>query len=297
MFETIKHFSFPRFSNNQKARLLHSEIILILALLITGFQGLIYFGTYSKIAVLGYAANISVSDVVNLTNIKRAENGVEELTVNEDLSAAAYKKALDMIENNYWSHVSPSGVEPWSFFNSAGYEYRYAGENLARDFSSSTSAVDAWMASPSHRDNLLSTKYQEIGIAVIEGDLNGADTTIIVQLFGTKTSPRVAAVPQVAANTDEVNIVEVPVVEAQELPEVETVEEIATVNKKVASPFITTRTVSLFVMGLLSIVLVIDIIEVERRKISRVSGRKFAHLAYLLTLIAILVISKAGEIL
>lgn len=305
MLEAAKHFFLPRFSNDQKARLLHAEIILVIALLITILQGAIYFGSRSQIAILGYAANISIEEVVNLTNNKRSENGLSTLTINQDLNAAAYLKGLDMLEKNYWAHVSPDGTEPWAFFADIGYDYRYAGENLARDFSNANSAIDAWMASPSHRDNMLSEKYEEIGIAVVEGDMNGQDTTIIVQLFGTRSTPQLAAVPEAAAETEEteiepevasenIEVVSIPEAVAQEVTEIE--QPIEAVSPKV-SPFVTTQTISLIVMGLLAIVLIIDIIEVERRKISRIGGRKLAHLAYLFTIIAILVISKAGEIL
>lgn len=308
MLETVLHFFTPRFSNNQKARLIHSEIILLIAFVITIFQGLIYFGSHSRVAILGYAANISIQEVVNLTNQKRETTGVSTLTLSDELSAAAHQKGLDMLNKDYWAHVSPDGLEPWYFFEKVGYKYRYAGENLARDFSSASAAVDAWMASPSHKENLLSDKYKEIGIAVVEGDMNGVDTTLIVQLFGTRTSPQLAAIPEavaikespstepaVAAETKETNdtsVVEVPIAEAQEIPQ----KPVAVVAPKV-SPFITAQSLSLFVIILLSVVLVIDIIEVERRKISRLGARKFAHLAYLLTIIVILIISKAGEII
>ena len=66
-----------------------------------------------------------------------------------------------MIAKNYWAHNAPDGASPWSFFKNVGYRYLYAGENLARDFGDSASVVNAWMNSPTHRDNLLSGRYRK----------------------------------------------------------------------------------------------------------------------------------------
>lgn len=296
MIETALHFFTPRFSNNHKARILHAQMILAIGFIVVVLQGLIYVGTYSKIAILGYAANISISEVITLTNLEREEKGLTQLKINEDLTEAARQKGLDMLANNYWAHISPQGVEPWAFFKDVGYEYRYAGENLARDFSNPTSAVEAWMASPSHRENLLSEKYEEIGIAVVEGDLNGVDTTIIVSLFGTRSNSKIE-VPAVAAETDSETIA-VAIAAEPEFKQAAVLEINENVSStSIASPFSTTRIISIVVMGIISIALIIDIIEVERRKISRVSGRNFAHLVYLATIIMMIIALKVGEIL
>jgi hypothetical protein len=66
----------------------------------------------------------------------------------------------------------------------AGYEYQVAGENLARDFGTTPDMMEAWMASPTHRANIVNPKYTEIGIAVIDGVFQGYETTLVVQMFG-----------------------------------------------------------------------------------------------------------------
>jgi uncharacterized protein YkwD len=101
------------------------------------------------------------------------------------------QKGRDMIDKDYWAHVAPDGTQPWKFFSQFGYKYRFAGENLARDFSNANDAVNAWMNSPTHKDNILNPKYKEIGIGITEGDLAGSDTTIIVQFFGATYSDKV----------------------------------------------------------------------------------------------------------
>ena len=199
--DTVYHLFVPRHSNNHKAKLLHSSSLIALALLLVLIQSTLQMFSNLGVAVLGYAANISTNEVVSLTNQKRLQLGLSPLELSADLEAAARAKGEDMLQDDYWAHVAPDGTEPWAFFSLVHYDYRYAGENLARDFTNANDAVEAWMASPSHRDNLLSDHYKEIGIAVVEGDLNGQDTTIIVQLFGTRAVDTVPTVPVAAAET------------------------------------------------------------------------------------------------
>lgn len=163
-----------------KALLPHSMIgysmFLIFTLLFTHWMT---FGN-----ILGYATDININDLLKYTNQKRAEAGLEALKLNPVLSQAAGAKAEDMFKYDYWAHTSPNNKEPWDFIHDAGYEYLYAGENLAVDFAHSEGVVIAWYNSPSHRDNLMSDKYTEIGFAVANGELQGRKTTLVVQMFG-----------------------------------------------------------------------------------------------------------------
>lgn len=77
-----------------------------------------------------------------------------------------------------------SGTTPWDFITGSGYQYEYAGENLAKNFMFSQGVVDAWMNSPSHKENLMRKDYTDVGFAVVNGVLNGEETTLVVQLFG-----------------------------------------------------------------------------------------------------------------
>src|SRR3990167_10231633 len=78
--------------------------------------------------VLGYASDISVSELLDYTNQRRAEAGLGPVTLNSKLSSAAQFKANNMFKENYWAHTSPSGIEPWKWILDAGYDYSYAGE-------------------------------------------------------------------------------------------------------------------------------------------------------------------------
>jgi hypothetical protein len=88
-----------------------------------------------------------------------------------------------MFRRNYWSHYGPDGTTPWSFILDAGYRYEYAGENLAKNFLFSQGVIDGWMQSPSHRENILRPEYTDIGLAIVNGTLNGEETTLVVQTF------------------------------------------------------------------------------------------------------------------
>jgi len=276
--EKLIHLLIPRQSNNHKAKILHSSSLIIIASFLIIIQGIISFLPKINPNILGYASNISIQDVVSLTNQKRAEAGLSALSLNQSLSAAAYTKAQDMINKDYWAHVAPDGTQPWKFFGDFGYKYRYAGENLARDFSNASSAMDAWMNSPTHRENILNPKYKEIGIGITEGDLAGSDTTIIVQFFGATYADKVV---QPIAQAAKIEKTVAPTIS----PEV------------LISPFTTTRNTSLIVIGLLLIVFIIDAFLVSKRRITRIAGRTFSHVVFLLMILAIIMILKSGKII
>ena len=160
-FETLRHLFVPHTSNNQKAKLLHSESLFFIAVGLIAFQLILGFGHKIFPQVLGYAADISPSEVIRLTNVQRADNGLNPLTESSILDSAALAKGNDMLAKGYWAHFAPDGTTPWSFFLKFGYKYSYAGENLARDFGDASSAVDAWMNSPSHRENMLNPNYRD----------------------------------------------------------------------------------------------------------------------------------------
>lgn len=159
--------------------------VLTLLFVVKGFS-------MAKPGVLGYASNINASDLLNYTNTERSKAGLKELKMNSSLSKAASYKAKDMFKYDYWAHVSPSGIEPWHFFGLVGYDYTYAGENLAKNFSDSKAVVKAWMNSPSHRENIMNENYEEVGFATMNGTLNGYETTLVVQFFGTSKGGVVA---------------------------------------------------------------------------------------------------------
>ena len=297
LLKYLRHLFIPHESNNQKAKLLHSSSLGMLAIFLIGFQLVLSITPIKFPKVLGYAANISPSEVIRLTNVQREANGLSDVTENSTLDSAAIAKGNDMLAKGYWAHFAPDGTSPWSFFLTFGYRYKYAGENLARDFQDAPGAVAAWMNSPSHKENILNPNYREIGIGVVEGSLAGVDTTIVVQFFGTQLnaapvvsvvqaqgvatilpSPKPAAIPALAQTpspTPESNIL----------------------SLKFVSPFSSTKNLSMAILGVLLLALSIDLIVVRRRRIARIGGRTLAHIAYLGMILAVILILKAGQVI
>lgn len=134
-------------------------------------------------SVLGRVVNITPAGLLAATNDQRAKEGLPSLRESERLSKAAMLKANDIIQNQYWDHTSPSGVEPWQWIQKTNYTYSEAGENLARDFSTADGTVAGWMASEKHRENMLKPSYSDVGFAVTTGELNDKPTTIVVALY------------------------------------------------------------------------------------------------------------------
>lgn len=122
--------------------------------------------------------------IISETNRAREASNLPSLKANPRLDIAADKKLHDMIANGYFAHTSPSGVTPWIWISNAGYNYSYAGENLALGYSTPEETVQAWLNSPSHRANVLNSHYDEIGVAVGTANINGINGVLVVQTFG-----------------------------------------------------------------------------------------------------------------
>ncbi len=141
---------------------------------------------------------ISATAIIDLTNMERATvANLPPLKENVLLDAAAEMKLNDMFNNQYFAHISPSGVGPGDLALKAGYNYVVEGENLAEgDFTSATNLLNAWMASPGHRANILNVRYINIGVAVRQGMYQGQEVWMAVQEFGKPLSscPVISAV-------------------------------------------------------------------------------------------------------
>ncbi len=100
--------------------------------------------------------------VIDLTNQERIKAGVAPLLKSLQLTTSATAKACHLRDNDYWAHIAPDGTTPWDFFDEAGYVYLYAGENLCKYYDEAR-CMKAWMISEKHRDNILDSKFKEIG--------------------------------------------------------------------------------------------------------------------------------------
>lgn len=280
-FEHLRHHFLPHRYNNHRARALHPSVLFFYLLFFVVVQFASPFLLKAKGQVLGYATNIAEEQLLNDTNQKRLEKGLKPLKINVKLSEAAKNKAAYMFAHNFWAHNAPDGTTPWKFISDTNYDYVYAGENLARDFENSQDVVDAWMNSPSHRDNILQEKYQDVGYAVVNGTLNGEDTTLVVQMFGTPAGVSASAPAPLVGGASEQK--EIPVTSVS--------------NNINLAKFLFTKEFSLAFIGFLMMLLLIDGFFIWRRKIVRISGHNFAHLMLLGSLLVTVSFLKSGSIL
>ena len=133
-------------------------------------------------------AAVVASELIELSNTARARDNLNLLKVDPLLERAAEAKVRHMVENNYFNHYSPDGTSPWTFMQEVAYQYVAAGENLAVNFTDSEDVVDAWLDSPTHRANIMSTQYSDIGIATMPGTYKGRPAIFVVQMFATPTN-------------------------------------------------------------------------------------------------------------
>ena len=180
----LKDHFIPHEGNDHQPHFLRLKITAGLLALILLFEALYLANTLIILPKSDYFAAIFASVLIEQTNKKRLDGELGQLAENALLKEAARLKAEDMAAKGYFAHNSPDGKEPWYWFEKAGYIYRAAGENLAVNFTDSKDVTDAWMRSPTHRENILNNKYTEIGIATAQGAYKGREAIFVVQMFG-----------------------------------------------------------------------------------------------------------------
>jgi hypothetical protein len=315
----LRNLFIPHHRNNHKAKILHHSSLSKLVIFLLVVQVALTFFTRVKPGVLGYASNIGVDEILNLTNKQREGQGLGDLSFNPTLADSARRKASDMFAKNYWAHNAPDGTSPWAFFKQVNYNYLYAGENLARDFNDSTAVVQAWMDSQTHKENIMSPRYSEIGIAVVNGILNGQETTLVVQHFG-KPATAVASIPPEAVSVKQAQIKPIPEVAVSEKAEnVNTGQnkQPATVYQPVTglsyptgvlsqggesklvgiSTFDITKAVNLALALVILFVLALDGFLIWHRGTVRRSGKSFAHLSFFTIVVLIIILTESGKIM
>ena len=121
----------------------------------------------------------NVSYILEKINVARAEYGLPALTLDSLVTATAQTKAKDMVENNYFSHTSPTYGSPFEMMQNAGITYIAAGENIAGN-SDIDDAINSFLTSEEHSKNILSNSYNYIGIGIEKSNTYGY---IIVLMF------------------------------------------------------------------------------------------------------------------
>lgn len=272
----------PHERNNHKASMLQPGFIGIFIALYLLNQSLIKTLSIAKPGILGYSSEITAQKVYDLTNKERLRANLPALHYNPSLSKSATAKAKDMFTNNYWAHYSPNGKTPWDFLKAENYQYSVAGENLAKDFYDTESMMKAWMNSPTHKSNIISIKYQEIGIGVVNGVLNGVKTTLVVQHFATP-----------------VNIATIKTDSPEEISFNESTSVLAQTDSyspPLISPLQISQAVGAAMFILIITVLLIDGYVTIKNKTPRLSGSSAGHIGFLAIILLLLLFSRQGAI-
>lgn len=312
MVKTLRHLFSPQHSNNHRPRILHVEGFLVFSAIVLASFLITQIWSIQKSTILGFASSITPSQVIDQTNRNRASLGLPPLTANSLLSSAAAAKGSNMCAEQYWAHVSPKGTTPWVYIKNSGYQYSVAGENLARDFSETGSMVAAWMESPTHRANIVSTRYKDIGVAVLDCNLLGSDTALVVQMFGSQlasapTTSKTAATTNSPSTAPAVRESNEEVAGAETLPkligETNPVLTLPTpppqanpTNLRVWSPLQIVKAVVTSILALLILVLFVDLWLEHQHHTIRIVGKNLAHILFLAGILIVVIIIKSGRI-
>lgn len=118
-------------------------------------------------------------DSFELVNRARVDAGAEPLAWSDGLAAVALGHALEMYEEGYVSHVSPTTGTVGDRVRDAGIRLLVVGENLA--LAASARAVhDGFLDSDGHRENMLRPRFDRLGVAAVRGPLG----LMVVQVYG-----------------------------------------------------------------------------------------------------------------
>jgi hypothetical protein len=200
MRKQIKDFLVPHKGNNHKPKLFHLESMAFLLVMAFVLFGLTFFAT-DIARRSNLVATVLPGILVDMANDTRTQQSETPLVVNPKLVAAAQAKADDMAEKGYFAHYSPDNLSPWYWIGQAGYNFSYAGENLAVNFTESTDVNQAWLNSPTHRANIVNDHFTEVGIATARGIYKGKEAIFVVQMFGRPLAVAPKTIPQ-APTTD-----------------------------------------------------------------------------------------------
>lgn len=228
----IKKFLIPCEENEFRPGFMEGN--LLSSLLVAFFVlRVIFLPFYLGFSKSSFFAQVVSDDIISLLNNQRVDEGLSVLEEDPLLEEAARLKAEDMLENNYFAHNSPQGKSPWSFIKEAGYTYNVAGENLAIGFLDSSEVYEAWNNSPLHKRNLLDSRFEEVGIAVVNGDYKGGRATVVVQMLGrpVEAKPAPTESPIEEPSTEEVSDQE-PVQEEVAPAQDENIEEEAPIQEE-----------------------------------------------------------------
>jgi len=284
-----KHF-IPHEGNNHRPHFLHKESIRNILILVVFVEVFTFLGpTLSQINKTGGMAAVLPAVLSDLTNEQRQSQKLDTLVVNPILNKAAEMKATDMATKGYFAHTSPEGKTPWYWLKQVGYNYQYAGENLAINFTDSADVTSAWMNSPTHRANIVKDKYTEVGTGIATGMYEGRETVFVAQVYANpiveeETNPQIIKevvkeiTPEIAVAEKKANVLGAETVVNTKIKEATIPVEVSTetsgnitaelspiknptaLQKAIASPRNSTNTIFYIIFGIVTLSLLLNIL-------------------------------------
>ena len=203
----------------------------------------------------------------------------------------------------------------WVFIKAAGYNYTYAGENLARGYNNASDVVNAWMASPEHRQNMLSPNYQNVGFSIETGNLGGENTVLVVEMLGSTNLAQepsggsvnkevvvpAAAIPSSPAASVVTTPALTPTPVLAQSRSVSGAKAFLVSAASQKAPLINSKSFSLLVVNftlfLFIFILVLDMIVIEKKKIVRFVGHNLDHVLFLSLILFVILIIFRGTII
>jgi len=272
MMKWFKRYFVPHLDNAYRPNFLLGQNMKQFMGIVLGFELLLF--VLPALNPVGFINSFNLGAVLPavlsvLTNEERLEMSLPILIENPLLTHIAQLKAEDMATKGYFAHTSPEGKTPWYWFALAGYQYVYAGENLAVNFSDSKDVTDAWMNSPTHRANIVQGAYTEMGTGIATGVYQGQETIFVAQVYAApaqQTDSRSFSSQNPTRPDTDGNLLAVSPVESQEVlgeisKEVETVPTEPTfVEKTLSSPHQAANVVSYVTLSIVLAALFLNIV-------------------------------------
>ena len=179
----LKDYFIPGHHNDCQPKILRTKSLLYIVLPLLACKLLLagyLFWLYPNPAQMSQQISQELSILVNQA---RLDNGLQPLQPNQELEQAAWTKAQDIITQDYFNHLGFDGKKPWEWIDDSRYQYELVGENLATNFASAPALFAVLFNNEKSRKNLLNSNYQDTGLAVVSGHLQGQPTNILVQLL------------------------------------------------------------------------------------------------------------------
>jgi uncharacterized protein YkwD len=197
---SFKDFFIPHSGNNHRPTSLHPKRVLfhISVALATKVVVLMFVFNYPLTAWM--SPDVSATEgkrIISLTNSLRSSVSLNNVSENQKLNQAAYKKVQDMFINQYFAHHSPDGLTLEYWARQSGYtNYAVIGENLAVGFDNADAVMGAWQRSPTHYSNLVDPNYKDIGVSIVSGQYKEKNTVFIAQYFGSMQLAKATPPPE-----------------------------------------------------------------------------------------------------